>query len=70
MIEEKKVMNATEAAAYLSVSRGFLFKLTSAHRVPFCKPCGRRIFFRKSDLDDWLESGRVLTNEELRNKNA
>lgn len=67
---EKEILNASEAAKYLSISRGFLFKLTSAHRVPFLKPCGRRIFFKKSDLDEWLESGRVLTNEELKNKNA
>lgn len=66
---EKEILNATEAAAYLSISRGFLFKLTASRRVPYCKPCGRRIFFKKNDLDDWLESGRVLTNEELRNKN-
>lgn len=70
MPKEKEILNACEAADFLSISVRFLYKLTCANRVPFYKPCGRHIFFRRSDLEAWLEAGRVLTNEELRNKNA
>lgn len=54
-----------EAAEYLAVTKGFLYKLTSAHRVPYYKPCGKKVFFRKGDLDEWLEAGRVATDAEL-----
>lgn len=63
---EKTILNFNEAAEYLSVTKGFLYKLTSTHRVPFYKPCGKKVFFRKSELDKWLEAGRVATDEELK----
>lgn len=65
---ETNIMNAETAAKYLDMSKGLLYKLTSQHRIPFCKPCGKRIMFRKSDLDKWLDAGRVLTNQELQEK--
>lgn len=65
-----EVMNAETAAKYLDMTKGLLYKLTSQHRIPYFKPCGKRIMFRKSELDQWLDAGRVLTNKELQRKEA
>lgn len=46
-----RYVNAKGAADFLGVSVNFLYKLTSSHRIPYYKPCGKRIFFRKSELD-------------------
>lgn len=62
------ILNAREAANYLSVTKGLLYKLTSTHRIPYYKPCGKRIFFKASELDRWLNAGRVPTEKELREK--
>ena len=64
----KDFMNAAEAANYLSMTKGLLYKLTSTHRIPFYKPMGKRIFFKASELDEWVNAGRVPTNKELQEK--
>mgnify|MGYP003422188223 FL=1 len=65
---KKDIMNAAEAANYLSMTKGLLYKLTSTHRIPYYKPMGKRIFFKASELDDWVNAGRVPTNKELQKK--
>lgn len=69
-METRDIMNAADAARFLSISKRMLYKLTCANRIPFYKPCGRRIFFRRSELDAWMDAGRVPTYDELVNKNA
>lgn len=64
----KDFMNAAEAANYLSMTKGLLYKLTSTHRIPFYKPMGKRIFFKASELDEWVNAGRVPTDRELKEK--
>lgn len=63
---ENDILNAASAASYLGMTKGLLYKLTSCHRIPYYKPCGKRIFFRRSELDNWLNAGRVPTNEEMK----
>lgn len=65
---KKDIMNAAEAASYLSMTKGLLYKLTSTHRIPYYKPMGKRIFFKASELDLWVNAGRVPTDRELKEK--
>ena len=58
-------MGITEAAAYLGYSVGYLYKLTSSKDIPCNKPRGTLRFYR-SELDEWIKSGRVPTNAEVR----
>ena len=64
----KEIINAAEAASYLSMTKGLLYKLTSTHRIPYYKPMGKRIFFKISELDEWVNAGRVPTDKELQEK--
>lgn len=68
MNTDNDILNASKAAEFLSMTKGLLYKLTSQHRLPYYKPCGKRIFFRKSELDQWLNKGRVATEAELQEK--
>lgn len=64
----KDIMNAAEAANYLSMTKGLLYKLTSTHRIPNYKPMGKRIFFKGCELEEWVNAGRVPTDRELKEK--
>lgn len=68
MERQNDILGAAEAAKYLGISKGLLYKLTSSHRLPYYKPMGKRIFFRASELDKWVNAGRVLTEKELKEK--
>ena len=52
-------LTVPEAAAYLKVSDTALRTLVNRRRVPFHKPSGRMIRFKRSELDKWLGSHRV-----------
>lgn len=59
------ILNAKAAAQFLGITRGFLYKLTSERRIPFYKPVGKHIFFRMSELDAWVNAGRMPTVDEM-----
>lgn len=62
---KKDVLNFTETAIYLEVSHSHLYKLTSNGVIPCYKPNGKKLYFKRSELDTWLLSNRQTTTEEL-----
>ena len=50
----KNVFNFKEAVLYTGFKSSYLYKLTSANVVPFHKPTGKMIFFRREELEDFL----------------
>lgn len=64
-MEAREYMNIGEAAQYLGFAKNYVYKLTSARRIPFYKPVGRHIIFRRSELDQWVASSRYATRMEL-----
>jgi excisionase family DNA binding protein len=68
IIAHKEILSFKEALIYLDVSESFLYKLTSKNAIEFTKPNGGKIYFRKSDLDNWMlqsksKSSRVLEED-------
>ena len=61
----KNVLSADEAAAYLNVSKSYLYKLTIARKIPFSKPLGKMCYFDRLELEAWLLSNRVATSDEI-----
>lgn len=59
------LLTLQEASVYLKVSKSYLYKLTSSKKIPFYKPAGKLIYFIKSEIDEWLFEGKVLTVDEL-----
>lgn len=54
----KPWLTIDEAAAYLSISKSLLYKLNlSSNPIPFSKPTEGRIYYKRKDLDSWLENG-------------
>lgn len=61
---QKEILNFDEAAAYLSMSKSTLYKLTAKKEIPHYKP-NRFVFFERSELDNWIRSAAVKTEEQL-----
>lgn len=62
----KNVLSLREAAQYMDVSESHLYKLTSTRQIPhFKSPTGKLIYFNREELEEWLQSCRVATNEQL-----
>jgi len=61
----KDTMNLTEAAEYLNLSPSTLYKKTHKLEIAFLKPNGKKIYFRKEDLDNWLNRNRSSSEDEI-----
>ena len=65
---QTKPLNLVEAAKFLDLSESHLYKLTSERRIPHFKPNGKKIYFDKSELIQWLKRKPAKTREETEEK--
>lgn len=64
----KEVLTAQEAARYMGISMSYLYKLTMRKQIPHYKPMGKICYFNRNEVEQWLLSNRVSTDNELTNK--
>ena len=64
----KEVLSIEECSVFTSLSVNHLYRLTSQRAIPFYKPMGGKIYFKKSEVEDWLLQGRQATNCEINSK--
>lgn len=62
----KEILNADEACMLLGITKGYLYKLTHRHEIPFYRPNGKLIYFERKDLMAWMRRNRVETSEEAK----
>ena len=60
----KGIMNVQQVADYLSISKQTVYGMTCRMEVPFYKR-GKKNYFKKSDIDEWLLATRRKTREEI-----
>lgn len=65
---QKNVLTFDEACVFSGLSKSYLYKLTSAQKIPHYKPSGKLIYFNREELEAWLLQNRVSTSDELENK--
>ncbi len=61
----KDYLTAREAADYIGASLNYFYKLTASHRIPMYCPTGRKLLFKRSELQAFVEQSRVRSNNEL-----
>ena len=62
---QKEILSADEASKFLGMKKSYLYKLTMARKIPFYRPMGKMVYFRKTELERWLLSNRCASDEEL-----
>jgi excisionase family DNA binding protein len=58
--EPDEWLTSDQAAQYLKCGRRRIFNLVSEKRIPVHRE-GVRLMFLKSELDEWIKSGRAVT---------
>lgn len=61
----KSVLNVDDVSILTGLSKSRIYHLTSGREIPYYKPDGRGIYFRKSEIEDWLLQNRQQTNSEI-----
>ena len=65
----KNVMNVRELSKYLGLSLSDIYKKTSSNVIPFYKR-GKMIYFKRTEIDDWLTEFRQSTRSEIEQEAA
>ena len=61
----KEVLNFREACVFLDFSASHLYKLTSGGHISYYKPEGKKIYFDRIELINWLKRKRISSNSEI-----
>lgn len=62
----KEVLTTDEAAMYLGVTKSCLYKWTMSRQIPHYKsPSGKMCYFNRKEIEAWMQSCKVATDEEL-----
>ncbi len=61
----KEVLNFNDACNYLDISASHLYKLTSQKSIPHFCPQGKKLYFKRAELDEWLLRNRQDTTDEI-----
>ena len=67
---QTKPLTIQETAKFLNLSQSHLYKLTSERKIPHFKPSGKKIYFDKSELVQWLKRNPTRTREVTEEKAA
>lgn len=59
-----KVLNLDQACEYLGYAKSYVWKLTSAGIIPHSKPNGKKLFFDREKLEEWMLSNPTKTHTE------
>jgi len=66
VLEAKKALTMNDAALLTGLSKSHLYKLVCAKRIPYYKSQGGKLtYFDKDELNMWLLSNRVPSNDEV-----
>ena len=61
----KEVLNFNDACNYLDISASHLYKLTSQKSIPHFCPQGKKLYFNRTELDEWLQRNRQTSTDEI-----
>lgn len=62
-IDLGKPLSAVEASQFIHCTISYLYKLTHRRLIPHYKPNGKRLYFRRQELESWLLRNQVKTAE-------
>lgn len=66
LLEQSTTLLTFEAAReYLQISKSTLYKLVHFNKIKASKPNGKRLWFSKTDLDNWALQNPNKTNAEI-----
>ena len=65
LLAAKEMLTIDDAVLYTGLGKSYLYVLTCKKKIPFYKPNGNKVYFKKSELNDWLQRNRVASEEEV-----
>ena len=67
-ILRKEILTLEEITWYLGLSKSSVYKLTSKREIPFYSPGGKKLYFKKSEIDNWVYESKITPISEVGNE--
>ena len=64
LLAAKDMLTMKDAVLYTGLGKSYLYVLTCKNKIPYYKPNGKNIYFKKSELNEWLQRNRVSSIDE------
>lgn len=65
-LPEQDLLNIQQASELITLAVPTLYSKVSLKEIPFCKK-GKRLYFSRSELLEWINSGKKETNADITN---
>lgn len=65
--KQKEILSIEEVSELTGYKKATIYKLTHERKIPYHKPAhgGRRIFFKKDEINQWLQSNHIETHKDF-----
>ena len=64
-VNGKDILSVEEAARLLNLSKAHVYRLTQTRELPYFCPAGKKYYFRRDDLMNYLTRNRTASMSEL-----
>ena len=65
-IQNENPLDINEAAAFLRLKPNYIYQLVHGRKLPAFKPGGKKLYFRKCDLEAYAFRNRQMADHEAR----
>ena len=60
-----ELLDVNQAAEYLKLQRSYIYSLIHQKKIPYYKPLGKRVYFNKRELNEWITKSKIKSVEEV-----
>lgn len=61
----KEMLTIDDAVKFTGLSKSSLYKMSFNRDIPVYKPTGRKLYFKKEDMINYLHQNRVMSGKEI-----
>ena len=66
LTEYKEILSVPEACSYMDISKSYLYKLTHGREITYYCPHGKKIYFKREDLDSWMLGNIQFSKDQIK----
>lgn len=70
LLQSKEVLTVKDFCALTSFSQNYVYSLVEKKAIPFFKPLGKTIFFKREDVTDFLTTNKVDSKKAIEQKTS
>ncbi|MCF8260693.1 MAG: helix-turn-helix domain-containing protein [Melioribacteraceae bacterium] len=56
-----------QASLLLQLKKSYLYQLVHKNQLPYYKPNGKKIYFNKAELNEWINNSKIHSVDEIEN---